>query len=286
MSAATARAVLTHGALRWSSPLLFNDPFDVPRELAFGLTPQAMQTAIARRVASLISAPPKDTSGLQPYLRLLIDTAKTIDSGVRAEILADLRDAEGSEPPPGQGMADLQAQWKALVPTMRILCLTESPDHVAMWYHYAGRYTGVVLELRCDDALCSAWLAAQPVTYPDEKPGVYTAEGWATILSMPQELAVQALIQIACYTKSRDWSYEREWRLASFALPQEMGLFTDFGFDPKELASVYLGPLISEDDRDHILALLPRYPMAVAYDVAIGFDRELKVQEIGRLTRK
>jgi hypothetical protein len=33
MSAATARIVLADRKLRWSSPILFNDPFDVPREM-------------------------------------------------------------------------------------------------------------------------------------------------------------------------------------------------------------------------------------------------------------
>jgi hypothetical protein len=39
MPASTAKIVLQNKTLRWSSPVEFNDPFDVPRELAFDVTP-------------------------------------------------------------------------------------------------------------------------------------------------------------------------------------------------------------------------------------------------------
>lgn len=32
-TASTAKAILQSSTLRWSSPLLFNDPFDVPRDM-------------------------------------------------------------------------------------------------------------------------------------------------------------------------------------------------------------------------------------------------------------
>ncbi len=36
MSPGTAKTVLENSTLRWSSPILFNDPFDVPREMSSG----------------------------------------------------------------------------------------------------------------------------------------------------------------------------------------------------------------------------------------------------------
>jgi hypothetical protein len=47
MSAAMAAIVLQNRTLRWSSPVLFNAPFDVPWELFFGLSPEDIAQALA-----------------------------------------------------------------------------------------------------------------------------------------------------------------------------------------------------------------------------------------------
>jgi hypothetical protein len=48
LSAATAIAVLNSQALRYSSPVLFNDPFDVPRELT-GFTVDQYEEAMVEQ---------------------------------------------------------------------------------------------------------------------------------------------------------------------------------------------------------------------------------------------
>ncbi len=86
VSSGTAKIVLTDRSLRWSSPVLFNDPFDVPREMSFGLTPVDIVQALSRRMADLIQNPPEDTSQLEPKVRLIVDTVKKgIPPEVRAE---------------------------------------------------------------------------------------------------------------------------------------------------------------------------------------------------------
>lgn len=59
MPAETAALVLKAGKLRWSSPLLFNDPFDVPRSLAGDMT----ATDIARAVADRMDASGQPSRG-------------------------------------------------------------------------------------------------------------------------------------------------------------------------------------------------------------------------------
>jgi hypothetical protein len=141
MSASTAKIVLANRTLRWSSPVLFKDPFDVPREMSFGLTPVDIVQALSRRMADLIENPPEDTSQLEPKVRLIVETVKKgIRPEVRAELLEGLKTAAGSHRPTSESMDALRAMWRAFIPDFRILCLTESPAHVAMWYHYADQY--------------------------------------------------------------------------------------------------------------------------------------------------
>ena len=165
--------------------------------------------------------------------------------------------------------------WRSFIPDFRILCFTESPDHVAMWYHYADKYQGAVLEFRCDDELDSAWLAARPVTYPVEKPTVYTADGWAKLLTMPQEVAIRTIVDVSTFTKAPDWSYEREWRITSFKRPTDTGPFTDYKFHPSELAAIYLGPMAPASHREALTTLAKKFPATSIWNVSIGMNREL-----------
>ena len=280
MSCGTAKKVLANRTLRWSSPVLFNDPFDVPREMSFGLTPVDIVQALSRRMANLIENPPEDTSQLTPTIRLIVDTVKKgIRPEVRAELLEGLKETAASHRPTGESMDALRAMWRTFIPDFRILCLTESPAHVAMWYHYADKYRGVVIEFRCDDELDSPWLMAKPIEYPDSKPEVYTAEGWAKLLTMPHELAIRTMLDVSTFTKSPDWSYEREWRITSFKRSTDTGHFTDYKFHEKDLAAVYLGPMIPVSDSEPVRALTASFPAAVVWNVGIGMNHELQFEQ-------
>jgi len=149
-----------------------------------------------------------------------------------------------------------------------------------MWFHYADQYKGAVLEFDCNDELDSAWLAAQPVTYPTDRPEIFDADGWAKLIMMPKESAIKTLFRVATYTKSPDWSYENEWRIASFKRPNDTGLFTDYKFNPRELSSIYLGPLISPADKSLLIAIANKYPHIRIYEVAIGMSRIFIFNEI------
>ena len=68
--------------------------------------------------------------------------------------------------------------------------------------------------------------------------------------------------------------------LLSFKRPNDTGLFTDYKFDPGELSSIYLGPLISPVDRNSLIAVAAKYPHVRIYEVAIGMNRAFLFHEI------
>jgi hypothetical protein len=280
VSAETARVVLQNRTLRWSSPRLFNDPFDVPRELSFGVAPKAIMDALASRMEAILTNPPADTSRLDPKLRVLVQTIKNgIRDELRADLVREIRDCAATSQPTGEGLKAMQDQWMQWLPQLRILCLTQSPNHTAMWYHYADRYRGVVLEFRCVDELDSAWLGAKPVTYPEAKPCIYSSEGWAELLTLDPDLAIRQIFDVAVFTKAPDWRYEEEWRVMSFRRHGETGEYSDYRFSPIELAGVYFGPHISAVDDTAIEAMCAIYPELSMWDVAIGMSRELEITE-------
>lgn len=281
MSVSTANSVLINRTLRWSSPVCFNDPFDVPRELSFGISAEELMQATVIRFKHLINQPPEDTSQLLPQVRLIIEAVKRADSPeLTKQLLAEIEEVGMLQCPSEDSMEQLRVMWRTWLLDYRILCFTESPSHAAMWYHYADAYRGVVLEFRCDDELDSPWLAARPVTYPSIKPAIYSAEGWAKFIFLQPEAAMNAIFQEATYTKSTDWSYENEWRLASFKRDGEIGNFSDYSFNPKELQGIYFGPMISPSDRNQLRAAVTEYPLAKLWDVSIGMSREFNFAAI------
>ncbi len=282
MTAEVAALVLKNRTLRWSSPLLFNDPFDVPRELIVDLDYRDLLQASANCFSRLIENPPDDTTRLSPNIRPIIDTVKKgIPPETKRELLENLAEPEPLHSGVGQAVLELQRAWSALIPDLRILCLTERPTHTAMWCHYAGNYSGVVLEFHCLDVTGSAFLTPERVTYPTEKPAIYTADGWAELMVLDLETASEKMLHIATYTKAPDWSYEDEWRIVSYKRPSDSGHFTDYPFDPRELAAIYLGPLISASDLKSLGSLMSAYPLAKVFRMTLGASREFTIHQVG-----
>lgn len=129
---------------------------------------------------------------------------------------------------------------------------------------------GVALEFRADEELDSAWLEARPIQYPLQKPRIYTAEGLAEILMIPQANACRTLLRTATLTKRPEWAYEREWRVTSHTRPEDSGHFTDYRFHPNELISACFGPLIPPTDRDAIARLVEQYPIQPPRTLRLG----------------
>jgi len=282
VSPGTAKAVLENSTLRWSSPILFNDPFDVPREMSFGINPEDIMQALSLRMTKLIEVPPKDTSDLNPKLQLIVETVKKgISENLKKNLILGIKEGANEHRLSSDNLEEFRSMWRALIPNFRILCLAESPEHPAMWSHYAKQYSGAVLEFQCVDDLDSPWLAAKQVRYPESKPEVYTADGWANFLTMPNEKAIRSILDISTFTKSQDWSYEKEWRITSFKGQNDIGHFTDYKFHPDELAAVYLGPMVSTPDREILIKLAENYSNAVVWNVFIEFDREFKFEKQG-----
>jgi len=268
--------------LRWSSPLLFNDPFDVPRELVSGVTPAQMMEATGKWIAHLVQFPPSDTSPFLPKLKLILDVVKKgVSPDVMVKMLAAMQDVSSLPLPTDESINAIRSMWHQWLPDLRILTLTENPAHAAMWCHYADKYKGAVLEFRCNENTDSPWFQARRVEYPEERPAVYTAEGWVEMVSLQPKFAVAKILEVATHTKSRDWSYEKEWRVVSFKRPLETGQYSDYPFHCEDLIGVYLGPLIDTEDRRTLIGCAARYPSVKVFATSLTMSRVFSFDEVG-----
>ena len=134
-----------------------------------------------------------------------------------------------------------------------ILSLSETPDNLLMWSHYAEEHTGFVLMLDGSHKFFEGnepfpgFAKPEPVQYKLERPS-------ATI----EEVTVPEIF----LTKGSDWKYEKEWRYLKYlndaddrheepdTHPVEL-----FRLPPKCIKGVILGCRSSKELKDTIVAL-------------------------------
>lgn len=259
VTAKVAKIALTTRTLRLSSPILFNDPFDVTQELRLNFDEAKLNAVLTDRMASLMEDGDPSNSVKHPVIAVLLQAARRATPEVRRTMANQLRQTVSlGIPTPGQieAFAALKDMWKEIVPTFRVLCLSELNDVTSMWQHYSDGYKGVVLEFSAVDELDSAFLLARPVKYQDTPPAIADPKEWISCLLEQGGASHDKLFTEYLYVKTNAWSYEKEWRVVSGARPGESGMFGDYGFHPHELTGIYFGPKCSAEDRSDLLALL------------------------------
>lgn len=281
MSLNTAKIVLDSCSLRWSSPVLFNDPFDVPREVMPGINEINIGKALARKLIAELITPREDIQNLNPRIRtMLSDFQKSFPLGIPAGLIERFQEMVNI-PPVGIGAPaatqEMKDVWRGMLNNRRILCLSESPIITPMWNHYADKYKGIVIEFDCVDFLDSAWLIAKPMKYTDEMPLTHTAEGMAELLFMPDNKSIEYINNEIIFIKTEEWAYEREWRISTYARPNSTGQYSDLKFHPFELKSVILGPLFDASEFDEVASLVKMYPRAKLFKSSFGNDRKISI---------
>jgi len=287
MSLSTAEIVLQNSSLRWSSPLIFNDPFDVPREVIPDVNEHDIGRALAKKIHSEIMNPRQDTSQLNAGIRHLLEFYKIhFPHGLPEELIRKQTQLIVN-PPMGEGAKDALTEfrnyWDNTLKSRRILCLSESPLIPPMWNHYADRYKGIVLEFNCLDELDSTWLLAQPIKYTNEKPLTYTAEGMAELFFMDEELVKQYINEDITYIKTLDWQYEKEWRVSTHKRHHHEGLYSDLTFHRNELKTIILGPQFEMAKLPSIIKLSKHYPkvqVSRAINSSLGLIDIIPLQDI------
>lgn len=122
---------------------------------------------------------------------------------------------------------------------LRVFCLSERKDSLMMWSHYSNSHRGICLGF--DASSEGEWFGlASPVRYLDRLPRI----------EFEQDSDRGSVYYASALSKSSDWSYEKEWRVADYQ-PRALRAY------PGELLlEVLLGCEMSEHDRLEVLAWL------------------------------
>jgi hypothetical protein len=254
MKMATLRIALSTRALRWSSPLLFNDPFDYARKLSFGFSTEEFADALLSKLERMLREHIAPKGQMEPLISLLLAKISDSSQGTDAA-LSDLRAAwKGKSLTELPSFKSMQAAWDLYLPFMRILSLSEVYDNEPMWAHYAEEYKGVVLEFGSFDDYDSPMLVAKKVTYSNDPPVVGTLDLFVKQMTGQKGFDYEEMLGPLEIVKKKQWEYEKEWRIISNGRKNGL-LYTDIDFHPRTLHRIYLGHQVEDVSKKDIASL-------------------------------
>lgn len=272
----TTLAVLESGNLRYSSPLRFNDPFDVQSALHWEFDFDSLANKLTNRIEALAqgSEPLSDsadpsaklvrlarehfpTKGFERrfWLPLIHDMVRHLQQGMQATREEYLR------------------KWKGeILPAMRVFCVSEERDNLLMWAHYARDHTGAVMELWSLPEEDNPLSVASQVEYADSPIPFFTESEWIDDFTGQRRLDTTRLYRRYAYVKGMCWAYEREWRVWD---PSGTGeLFDDRGIRPNEFQAIYFGCRADPDFIQQAQQLLAsRFPHVRCYQARKDHSR-------------
>lgn len=281
-SATVAKIILVNRKLRWSNPKLFNDPFDVPRDICDRVDEDRLRDALVDRLNELVikqDLPHPEHHSLAT--RKLLHVLSKADDALKQQFIAGIEESTRDPKITSDVLKELRKQWRSMYDEQRILCFTKRWDSASMWDRYSDGHSGALLEFACVDHLDSAWLVAKPVNYTDEPLHLNTTEGFAEMMLYDPAYAVLKIMEEYTHTKTADWAYEKEWRVASWKRPHETGDYSDYEFHGDELHGITFGALMSEDIRTDLTLLVKgQYPHVKLWQAIIEGGRRLSCKEI------
>jgi hypothetical protein len=263
-TANTAKAILETGTLRWSSPFMFNDPFDVQFDLHVEFDDATIVTLIADELWELYcgrkTLEPSNAFGRVLRLFLTNEPGLTKDElfgrqGLSQAIRESITRTKELLP-------DLQETQRSVLAGAKILCFSEVYDSLLMWSHYAENHTGAVLEFEASEEGDSALKKAERIRYSAKMPRLMTEQGLVQFFSGQARLNPNAVMHDSIYVKASDWSYEKEWRiwLANTDVNQQ---FIDLEFDATDFLGIKFGCRMSDEYRKVLLKIIgEKYPNA------------------------
>lgn len=174
------RRLITHQELYLSSPSAFNDPFDGNAPVRYDL--MTYEECFARNL-EIAKCRYIDIAEQQKYAKELTDSKEFF----HPETLK-------SESP---------EQLKKWAEIIGLVSLSEVRDNILMWSHYAGSHSGFVVGLDTESLIRDHdFDYIDRMQYLDEYPMIGGMD------------AVTEKFRKKFFSKSKEWSYEREWRIS------------------------------------------------------------------------
>jgi len=212
-TADSAKLTLKNTSRKWSTPILFNDPFDNQFDLFFEKPSEELVGKGLNQFHEIITSPeplePNQYGSLTPKMEIIRQVRlQNPDLKYTEAQLAYLRGGvvEGMQRAVKISL-ETNPEIRGIMADTTVFCLSETHDNLLMWSHYAQNHTGAVIKLLSLPEVDSPVIVAQPVRYTTQMPRLTFAA------LMDFDKARKEIIENITLTKSEVWAYEKEWRI-------------------------------------------------------------------------
>jgi|GEM_PF-673675 len=266
VTAEAALLILQNRKLKYSSPFIFNDPFDVQTKITYRFQESEFAELFIKEYHRLthdekdphLDATAPLASEIQSLRKVVKNKSTKLSQDYWMKELKDIAMKQYL-----QLLETMDAWWSMVGKASRIFCVVEEPDNLLMWAHYAQSHTGAVIQFECLPELDNPLCAAMKVNYVTAPPVIAkTLDDYIRYLTGQQPIDFKSLFYHLFLSKSDHWKYEKEWRvfipadLQNPIIPKDAYgneiLFNLLSFHPQEIHSIYFGCKMSEDNRQKI----------------------------------
>jgi len=277
---AGAQKILANRTLRFARPSEMNDPFDVYIDDLFGID---MNEFFEESVIQIFDLMQDDPNLCASKFGVSLAEAEAISAllkkapdAEREKLKNIFRNLDMAKFDPEfekirENVKKSRDHFVKVFSSYGIFCATKNYNNLLMWAHYADKHKGVVFGFKADLEKDSFLRLMEPVRYSDERP--YVIQDTNSEMKSEDSGLEKArkATQRLLHTKSTQWSYEEELRLAipDQVKPDEVASFLKF--HPHELVEVYLGYRMKDESINKIIDLAKTLnPKVQAYSAKLS----------------
>lgn len=254
-----ARKTLQNRSVKFSRPSAFNDPFDIQIHDVHGLDTVDFLIGIKDEFIEVLASSAYAPTSSNPRLHIihqLLQHQPELKEGLQSELSADdITEHEVEQAK--ERHQEITRELRKHLDSEGVFCASIRNDIIPMWSHYAEHHKGAVFGFRANHEKDSKFILAQAVIYSSERPIFYkTPREYleATAFGNTLDFLRKKTNEII-YTKSPEWAYEQECRLAIPDIIPEGKNWSTLGFHAEELSEVYLGNRMPENAKLDIILL-------------------------------
>jgi hypothetical protein len=283
-----AKLTLKNKCFRHAKPSHFNDTEDFTVRSIF---PEDDEAAFKQLedgfVDCLVKHLDDEPSNLNPQIRAKVRLLQTIFKANPdvANLIKEARRKGNSRPILDREQMkkrnrDFVAEINQFMQSWRVLCVSTLIDSEEMWARYAEDHQGIVLRIVPNLEKDSKYQMFAPVNYREARPPIYesAARFQEDSLFGDQQARMTRSLDAIIYSKTLDWQYECEYRLA---IPLGHGErdWNTLAYHPDEIAELYLGAKMTAESKAEIVSLAQTVnPCIKIFEVFYDVNGKLSVR--------
>jgi len=283
-----ARLTLGNGTFRHAKPSDFNDDMDMTLQSVFPGDIEAALEEMTAGTAQIISdnldkVPTASSPELRQTVQLMQqifrenpDAVEVIEKELASDSAEDIYDVEHMRAFSGGFVGELND----FLQQYRVLCVSDNNASKVMWERYAEDHCGIVLRVKPNEEKDSKFQLFRKVTYERDRPTLYEstrAFREDALFGNQSEIRREMLNKII-YSKTLEWAYEQEYRLAIPLAPGED--YDTLPYHPEELSDMFLGAKMVGAEKEEITDLArARNPGIRIHEAHLADSGELAFRE-------